>query len=159
MRIGRKTATTVSLLSSLVLVAVGGLALAGCGGDEEEPLVEPAPTEQPLVTPAPAEQTLGDIIELHSDLTQVATADCVECHGDKSQEQGLDPDIDTPHVIHIPMLKDCNYCHKSADLLQGSAAGLMKQVSVEEICAQCHGPAGPARQLYGIEPQSATPTP
>ncbi len=162
MRIGKKTAITASLLSILVLVAVGGLALISCGGDEEEePLVEPAPTEPPLVTPAPAEQTLGDIIELHSDLTQVATAECVECHGDKSQEQSLDPDIDSPHVTHMPILKDCNVCHKSADLLQGSAASLMKQVSAEEVCAQCHGPGGPGRQLYGAEEgaELATPAP
>lgn len=141
MRIGSKTAIAASLLPIVVLIAVGVL------------------VARTLLSPAAAEQPSGDLIELHSDLTQVATADCVGCHGDKSQEKSLDPNIATPHAIHIPMLVDCNYCHKSADLLQGSAANLMKQVS-PQVCAGCHGPGGSAPQFFGVEvAQLATTTP
>ncbi len=141
MRIASKPAIAASLLSVVVLAAVGVL------------------IARTLMEPASAHQPSSDIIELHSDLTQVATADCVQCHGDKSQEESLDPSIDTPHAIHIPMLEDCSYCHKSADLLEGSAASLMKQVSAD-ICAGCHGPGGSAPQLFGVEvAQLTTATP
>jgi len=34
---------------------------------------------------------------------------------------------------------ECITCHKSVDLLQGSAASLRRQVAVE-LCATCHSP-------------------
>ncbi len=114
--------------------------LAGC----EEPVAPPAPP------PAP-DGEMGDLIALHEDLTEVKSDRCVSCHGNKAEETSLDPDIKTPHAIHIPMLKECNVCHKKADLLEGSAAALRKQVD-PQVCNSCHGPGGPGPQLYQVEP-------
>ncbi len=102
-----------------------------------------APTPTPTATPV----AMGDLIALHDDLTDVATDQCIGCHGNKAEEGSLDPDIETAHAIHVPMLVECNFCHKSADLLEGSAASLRKQVD-PQICFGCHGPQGPGPQLY-----------
>ncbi len=100
--------------------------------------------------PAPAME-MGDLIALHEDLTEVKSDRCISCHGNKAEEKSLNPDIKTPHAIHIPMLKECNVCHKKADLLEGSAAALRKQVD-PQICNGCHGPGGSGPQLYQVEP-------
>lgn len=100
----------------------------------------------------PAPITTGELIALHDDLTEVASDECIGCHGNKAEETSLDPDIETVHVIHIPMLQECNFCHKSADLLEGSAASLRKQVD-PQICFGCHGPEGPGPQLYQVSPE------
>ncbi len=94
---------------------------------------------------------MGDLITLHQDLTTVASDECIDCHGNKAEETSLNPDIKTPHTIHLPMLKECSVCHKKADLLEGSAAALRKQVD-PQICNGCHGPGGSGPQLYQVEP-------
>ncbi len=111
----------------------------------------PAPIPTPTPTPAPTAMAMGDLIPLHQDLTKVATTRCVSCHGNKAEEKSLNPDIKTPHSIHIPVLKECNGCHKKADLLEKSAAALRRQVD-PQVCSGCHGPGGPAPQLYQVEP-------
>lgn len=111
----------------------------------------PAPAPTPTPTPAPTSKTMGDLIAFHQDLTKIASAQCISCHGNKAEEKSLNPDIKTPHAIHIPMLKECNTCHKKADLLEGSAATLRKQVD-PQVCNSCHGPNGTGPQLYQVEP-------
>ena len=101
---------------------------------------------------------MGDLIALHEDLTKVEKNECISCHGNKAEETSLNTDIKTPHAIHIPTLKECNVCHKKADLLEGSAAALRKQVD-PQVCYGCHGPGGPGPQLYQVEPGSAEVTP
>ncbi len=94
---------------------------------------------------------MGELIELHSDLTKLPAAQCIDCHGNKAEETSLQADIKTPHTIHIPIVKECNVCHKKADLLEGSAATLRKQVD-PQTCKGCHGSGGPGPQLYQVEP-------
>lgn len=101
---------------------------------------------------APTPTAMGELIALHEDLTEVASDECIGCHGNKAEETSLDPDIETAHAIHIPMIEECNSCHKGADLLEGSAASLRKQVD-PQICFGCHGPEGPGPQLYQVPPE------
>ncbi len=107
-------------------------------------------------SPAPA-LGMSDLIALHEDLTNVEKSECIDCHSNKAEETSLNPDIETPHVIHIPIMDECNVCHKKADLLEGSAAALQKQVD-PQICNGCHGPGGSAPQLYQVEPASVGET-
>jgi len=98
----------------------------------------------------------GDIVDLHADLSKLDMAQCVGCHGNKAEEQSLDPSIKTPHAIHIPMFNGCTMCHKSVDFSQGSAAALRKQVD-PAICAGCHGPnPSSGVQLYGVTAEVTT---
>lgn len=91
-----------------------------------------------------------NIVDLHADLTKLDMAQCVACHGNKAEEQSLDPSIKTPHAIHVPMFNSCTMCHKSVDFSQESAAALRKQVD-PAICAGCHGPnPSSGVQLYGV---------
>lgn len=102
--------------------------------------------------PVSADQPSNELIELHKDLTKVATEQCINCHGNKADEKSLQADIKTPHAIHIPLFKSCSLCHKSADLLQGSAGALRRQVD-PQTCFGCHGPnPSSGKQLYQVTP-------
>lgn len=148
----------------LMIIAVGMLLvftiLAVFVGCEKPPAPVPTPTPTPAPTPkptpptptpTPTPKTMGDLIAFHQDLTKVTSDQCVSCHGNKADEKSLNPDIKTPHAIHIPILKECNTCHKKADLLEESAATLRKQVD-PQVCYSCHGPSGPGPQIYQVEP-------
>lgn len=100
--------------------------------------VPPTPTPVPP-TPTPAPPNLE---ALHMEAASLSAEQCVACHGNKAEEQSLDPDQPTAHSVHLNselLSLNCTDCHQKVDLLQGSAAGLRRQVS-EELCATCHSP-------------------
>ncbi len=134
----------------ILLVFAISVAFPACK-ETPTPAPAPVPAPAPALEPAPFPQTTGDIIAFHQDLTKVASDQCVRCHGNKAEEKSLNPDIDTPHVIHIQIMSECNLCHKKVDLLEGSAAALRKQVD-PQVCNGCHGPSGSGPQLYQVEP-------
>lgn len=79
---------------------------------------------------------------LHQEASTVPVERCIQCHGDKAREESQDPLYPTAHRVHLTsalLNVECTTCHQSADLLQGSAASLRKQVDVE-LCATCHSP-------------------
>ncbi len=66
----------------------------------------------------------------------------------------LEPSIPNVHVAMFDFApgkpsddKQCIWCHKTVDLVQGSAGNIRKQVKAT-LCAMCHGPSGPAKQFY-----------
>ncbi len=135
----------MTILVCILLVLTISAVFAGC---KAPPAPTPTPTPTPTPIPTPTPVTMGDFIAFHQDLTKVASAQCISCHGNKAEETSLNPDIKTPHAIHMPLVKECNVCHKKADLLESSAAALRKQVD-PQVCNGCHGPSGPGPQLVG----------
>jgi len=91
-----------------------------------------------------------DLIGLHKDAVSLPSSACIGCHGNKTsgatdpnlgtEEKTFNPNIPSVHARHLdnPLLGlECNTCHKSVDLVEGSAAHLRKQVSVN-TCRTCH---------------------
>jgi hypothetical protein len=97
-----------------------------------------------------------NIIAIHNSKSDQYDKDCTECHADILSAQSLEPAIPNVHVAMIPFTpgekdeKTCVVCHRTVDLLQGSAGNIRKQVKAK-LCAMCHGPAGPATQFYQAE--------
>lgn len=107
-------------------------------------------------------------IEIHEDASLLGDAVCIGCHGTKTlgtiddmtgtEETTTNPGIPTFHALHrneaaFPL--QCTMCHQTVDLLEGSAAHLRKQVSVN-TCLMCHsglfaptGDEGPVGDLSG----------
>ena len=94
-----------------------------------------------------------NIIAIHDSSSPQYSKDCISCHADVLSAQSLVPSIPDVHVTMIPFTpgeKDegtCVVCHRTADLVQGSAGNIRKQVKAT-YCAMCHGPTGPASQFY-----------
>jgi cytochrome c553 len=94
-----------------------------------------------------------NIIAIHDSSSRQYNKECISCHADIPSAQSLDPSIPNVHVAMIPFTpgeKDeetCIVCHRTVDLVQGSAGNIRKQVKAT-LCAMCHGPSGPAKQFY-----------
>jgi cytochrome c553 len=94
-----------------------------------------------------------NIISIHDSSARQYSDKCISCHEDILSEQSLDPSIPNTHVAMIPFApgeKDeetCVVCHRTVDLVQGSAGNIRKQVDAT-FCTMCHGPAGPATKFY-----------
>jgi hypothetical protein len=87
-----------------------------------------------------------NIIAVHDSSYRAYRKECKECHSDISNAQSLDPSIPAAHKAMFPWTpgkagddKQCRWCHKTVDLVEGSGGGLKKQVDVI-LCALCHGP-------------------
>ncbi len=81
-----------------------------------------------------------DVIQTHRD-AEGSTDMCTlaPCHGSKTDETSLDPDIKPVHTLHLtnPLLNlDCTSCHKS-DMVNNSAAHLRRGVDMS-TCTTCH---------------------
>jgi mono/diheme cytochrome c family protein len=50
--------------------------------------------------------------------------------------------------------KQCIWCHKTVDLVQGSADNMIRKQVDPTLCAVCHGPDGPGKPFYqaGLSP-------
>lgn len=91
----------------------------------------------------------ANLIAIHAQSGTLPQAACITCHGDMTDESSLDPDIVAPHVLHAQKINFlCTDCHVKTDLVAESGANVRRQVSAENICDQCHGPDGIAKQLY-----------
>lgn len=86
-----------------------------------------------------------NLIKLHKNAATNASL-CVQCHGDRTDEESLKKGVPSIHTTHLTKLKKmlegkggCTFCHKSVDLQEGSAASIRKQVDVKTTCMKCHG--------------------
>ncbi|MFQ6088767.1 MAG: cytochrome c3 family protein [Candidatus Methanofastidiosia archaeon] len=81
-----------------------------------------------------------NLYTLHLNALSLESRECIDCHGDKSQETSLKEGVETPHKIHLTseiLNFECVTCHQKVDIQEGSAASLRRQVDVE-FCAKCH---------------------
>jgi hypothetical protein len=102
-----------------------------------------------------------NIIAIHDSSSGQYDKNCLECHADILSAKSLDTLI--APAAHVAMFdfapgkpgddKQCIWCHRTVDLVQGSAGNIRKQVDAT-LCTMCHGPAGPAKQFYqaGLSP-------
>ena len=95
-----------------------------------------------------------NIIAIHDSKSDQYDKNCNECHADIRNAQSLDPSIPNVHVAMFDFAsgkpgddKQCIWCHRTVDLVQGSAGNIRKQVDAT-LCTMCHGPAGPGKQFY-----------
>ena len=87
-----------------------------------------------------------NIIAIHDSSSGEYNKRCSECHAGILSEQSLDAEIEPAHVAMFDFApgkpgddKQCSWCHRTVDLVQGSAGSLRKQVDAT-LCAMCHGP-------------------
>lgn len=87
-----------------------------------------------------------NIIAIHDSSSGEYNKRCNECHAGILSEQSLDAKIEPAHVAMFDFApgrpgddKQCIWCHRTVDLVQGSAGSLRKQVDAT-LCAMCHGP-------------------
>jgi cytochrome c553/fructose-specific phosphotransferase system component IIB len=107
-----------------------------------------------------------NIIAIHDSSSEEYKKNCSECHADIPQAQSLEPSI--APAAHVAMFdfapgkpgddKQCIFCHRTVDLVQGSAGNIRKQVDAT-LCAMCHGQSpprnassGPVKQFYQAGP-------
>lgn len=99
----------------------------------------------------------GNLIALHDESAPEYNSDCLSCHRGVMQRATLNPSIRTIHAVMVPLIRGsddnerCVTCHRGQVVLSEDKsppnANLRRNVAVE-ICAGCHGPSGPGRQLY-----------
>ncbi len=100
-----------------------------------------------------------NLISLHDKNSSQYDKNCTSsnCHARILTEESRDPSIMTAHTVMLgetPGEKDnekCGWCHRSVDLLDGSAGNLGRHVDVD-LCAVCHGPSQQATQFYQSSP-------
>ena len=87
-----------------------------------------------------------NIIAIHDSSSEKYKKKCSECHAGILSEQSLDAEIEPAHVAMFDFApgkagddKQCIWCHRTVDLVQGSAGNLRKQVDAT-LCTLCHGP-------------------
>jgi hypothetical protein len=104
-----------------------------------------------------------NIIAIHDSSSDEYKNKCSECHASIPQAQSLESSI--APAAHVAMFdfapgkpgddKQCIWCHRTVDLVQGSAGNLRKQVDAT-LCTLCHG-APPREVINNKEPErSAT---
>jgi hypothetical protein len=110
-----------------------------------------------------------NLIAIHDSSSSQYNKKCNECHADIRNAQSLDPSIPNVHVAMFDFAagkpgddKQCIWCHRTVDLVQGSAGNIRKQVDAT-ICAMCHGPfdrngpSGTVKQFYQAGPSPDDP--
>jgi mono/diheme cytochrome c family protein len=87
-----------------------------------------------------------NIIAIHDSGSDEYNKKCSECHADIRNGQSLEPSIPAAHVAMFDFApgkpgddKQCVWCHRTVDLVQGSAGNIRKQVDAT-LCTMCHGP-------------------
>lgn len=101
-----------------------------------------------------------NMVALHKSTSRQYNPNCLTsgCHSTLLQDEtSLDPRVNAIHNRMTPYVpgynprkgassETCRHCHRSVDLINRSAANLMKNVSPQN-CAVCHT-AGPGKKLY-----------
>jgi cytochrome c5 len=114
-----------------------------------------------------------NLIAVHDSSSGEYNKRCSECHTDILSEQSLKPSI--APAAHVAMFdfapgkpgddKQCGWCHRTVDLVQGSAGNIRKQVDAT-LCAMCHGgpidrdgpgPSGTVKKFYLAGPSPDDP--
>lgn len=84
---------------------------------------------------------------------------CVDCHSTIHTQANPDADIPMAHVAMLAFApgedrsESCVWCHRSIEPFQNVQRLEVLKSSIRksikpELCAMCHGPAGPAKQFY-----------
>jgi len=96
-----------------------------------------------------------NIIKIHDSSSGQYKKECNGCHEDIRNAQSLEPSIPNVHVAMFDFApgkpgddKQCIWCHKTVDLVQGSADKMIRKQVDPTLCTMCHGPAGPGIQFY-----------
>ena len=100
----------------------------------------------------------ANILAIHDRSSSDYDGNCLECHAGVLEEGSQDPRILSFHQAMIPYMpgynpahgpsnETCTQCHDQVDLLLDSSGGLRVRVN-PELCALCHGPAGPGPVYY-----------
>jgi hypothetical protein len=114
-----------------------------------------------IIVVADIAQSDQNLVALHNSASSQYDPDCLTsgCHDTLLQdEKSLDPRLPAIHLAMIPYVpgynprkgvsnSTCLHCHRSVDLINKSAAALLKNVSPQS-CALCHTKAGPAVPIY-----------
>ena len=97
-----------------------------------------------------------NIIAIHDSSSDEYEKNCSECHEGILSENSRDPNIPVAHESMFGFApgkpgddKQCIWCHRTVDLVEGSAGNIRKQVKAM-LCSMCHGPAGPGKQFYQV---------
>ena len=111
-----------------------------------------------------------NIIAIHDSRSGQYDKKCNECHTDIRNAQSLDPSIPNVHVAMFDFApgkpgddKQCIWCHRTVDLVQGSADNLIRKEVDATLCAMCHGPfdrngsSGTVKQFYQAGPSPDDP--
>jgi hypothetical protein len=111
--------------------------------------------QMPKVTVSLPAKSIGlDLIGIHDSGSRHYNADCISCHGDRTNEVALDGVTPAAHsTMLFSFLGEgnarCVSCHNSApDFLNYSAGGLREQVNLERdlatesSCTSCHSGSG-----------------
>ena len=131
----------LNMLVIFVIASIMGIIFMGCGGGEE-------------VSPPPVENV--NLIALHNSESPSYDKDCIKCHGKKTSDTTLNPDIPAIHPFMMPFTPGytgkitnelCATCHTSVDYVEGSAGNLRRNVAVG-WCVLCHIPGGTGKELY-----------
>jgi hypothetical protein len=139
----------------------GGEVPPGDGGGEtgEPPGGEEVVTVPP---PAPAKSIGFEVIAVHDPASGRYDANCIGCHGERTNEVALDGVTPAAHsTMQFGFLgtgnERCVSCHKSApDFLSYSAGGLRELVNVERdlalesSCTSCHSSGNLAFYVRGF---------
>ena len=96
-----------------------------------------------------------NIIKMHDRKSGQYKKECNGCHEDIRNAQSLDPSIPNVHVAMFDFApgkpgddKQCGWCHKTVDLVQGSPDKLIRMQVDPTLCTMCHGPTGSGKQFY-----------
>lgn len=95
--------------------------------------------------PIPLKTISLSLIGWHDPLSARYMANCISCHGTRTQELALDGKTPSAHstmLSHFDIGNDrCNFCHNyGTDFLARSAGALRKQVFYDQadFCTDCH---------------------
>ena len=110
-----------------------------------------------------------NIIAIHDSSSDEYEKNCSECHEGILSENSRDPNIPVAHESMFGFApgkpgddKQCIWCHRTVDLVQGSAGNIRKQVDAT-LCTMCHGPfdrngpSGTVKQFYQAGPSPDDP--
>lgn len=107
-------------------------------------------------------QEQENFVALHVVDSPQYNKECLDCHASVLSEGSLDPDITRAHVTMLPFVpgeedeERCIFCHRGVDLELGTPSpadrekGSLRKHVDTTLCAMCHGPSGPAVQLYPV---------
>ncbi|RME37955.1 MAG: hypothetical protein D6788_08390 [Planctomycetota bacterium] len=96
----------------------------------------------------PAKNISFDLIAIHDPGSDQYNADCIGCHGDRTDEKALDGVTPAAHAVMVSFFGTgndrCIACHGDGpDFLTKSAGALREPVDMESVgCFACHGPSG-----------------
>lgn len=102
-----------------------------------------------------------NLVALHKSNSSQYNPDCLAsgCHDTFLEgENSSDPSVPAIHhrmIVYVPGYNPqrgvssatCQQCHRSVDLINKSAAALLKNVSPQN-CVVCHSGSGPGKKLF-----------